>query len=78
VAGLAALVGARGARLLYLPPCPPDVNPTDRAFSQLKTGLRTAQARTREALESVIQAATGWRTGQAAKNRFDRCGYHVH
>ena len=78
VAGLAELVEARGARLLYLPPYSPDFNPIELAFSKLKTWLRTAQARTREALESVIQASTDWITGHDAKNWFDHCGYHVH
>ena len=50
VAGPAELVEARGTRLLYLPPYSPDFNPIELAFSKLKTGLRTAQARTREAL----------------------------
>ncbi len=78
VAGLAQLVEARGARLLYLPPYSPDFNPIELAFSKLKTWLRTAQARTREALESVIQAATDWISEQDAQNWFDHCGYHVH
>lgn len=78
VAGLAERVEARGARLLYLPPYSPDFNPIELAFSKLKTWLRTAQARTREALESVIQTATNWITEQDAKNWFDHCGYHVH
>ena len=78
VAGLAELVEARGARLLYLPPYSPDFNPIERAFSKLKSWLRTAQARTREALESVIQAATDWISEQDAQNWFDHCGYHVH
>jgi transposase len=71
-------VEARGVRLLYLPPYSPDFNPIELAFSKLKTGLRTAQARTREALESVIQTATDWITEQDVKNWFDHCGYHVH
>ena len=78
VAGLAELVEARGACLLYLPPYSPDFNPIELAFSKLKTGLRTAQARTREALEAVIQTATEWVTEADAKNWFDHCGYHVH
>jgi len=78
VAGLAELVEARGARLLYLPPYSPDFNPIELAFGKLKTWLRTAQARTREALEAVIQAATDWITEHDAKNWFDHCGYHVH
>ena len=78
VAGLAELVEARGVRLLYLPPYSPDFNPIELAFSKLKTWLRTAQARTREALEAVIQTATEWVTQADAKNWFDHCGYHVH
>ena len=78
VAGLAERVEARGARLLYLPPYSPDFNPIELAFSKLKTWLRTAQARTREALEAVIQTATEWVSEADAKNWFDHCGYHVH
>ena len=78
VAGLAEIAAAHGARLLYLPPYSPDFNPIELAFSKLKTWLRPAQARTREALEAVIQAATDWITEGDAKNWFDHCGYHVH
>ena len=78
VAGLAELVEARGACLLYLPPYSSDFNPIELAFSQLKTWLRTAWARTRDALEAVIQTATEWVTEADAKNWFDHCGYHVH
>ena len=78
VAGLAELVEARGARLLYLPPYSPDFNPIELAFSKLKTGLRTAQARTRDALETVIQTATEWVSEADAENWFGHCGYHVH
>ena len=75
VAGLAELVEVHGARLLYLPP---DFNPIELAFSKLKTWLRTAQARTRDASEAVIQTATEWVTEADAKNWFDHCEYHVH
>ena len=78
VAGLSEIVAARGARLLYLPPYSPDFNPIELAFSKLKTWLRTAQARTCEALEAAIRAATDWVSQQDAKKWFDHCGYHVH
>ena len=55
VAVLAEIVAARRVRLLYLLPYSPDFNPIELASSKLKTWLRTAQARTREALEAVIQ-----------------------
>ena len=78
VPGLTELVEARGARLLYLSPYSPDFNPIERAFCKLKTWLRTAQDRTRDALKVVIQTATEWVTEANAKNWFDHCGYHVH
>ena len=54
VAGMAALVEARGARLLFLPPYSPDFAPLETAWSNLKTALRTATARTRDALERAL------------------------
>ena len=78
VAGMAALVEARGARLLFLPPYSPDFDPVEQAWSKLKTALRTAQARTREALERALDQAVAGITSQDAQNWFDHCGYHVH
>ena len=78
VAGLVELVAACGARLLDLSSYSPDFNPIELAFSKLKTWLHTAQARTRDALEVVIQTATDWITEHDAKNWFDHCGFHVH
>lgn len=56
-AGLADLVAARGARLLYWPPYASDFAPIELAFSKLKTHLRSTAARTREALMSALHAA---------------------
>ena len=77
VAGLAEIAQKYEVRLRYLPPYSPDFNPIERAFSKLKTWLRTAKARTREALEEALLAAAAWITEQDAKNWFDHCGYHV-
>lgn len=77
-AGLAEIVAARGARLWYLPPYSPDFTPIELAFSKLKTHLRTAATRTREALRTALEAALDWITAQDAQNWFDHCGYHVH
>ena len=78
VAGLAELVEAREARLLFLPPYSPDFAPIEQAWSKLRTTLRTAQARTRQTLDSALEQALAWITGQDAQNWFDHCGYHVH
>jgi len=77
-AGLAELVEKRGARLLFLPPYSPDFNPIELAFSKLKTWLRTAAARTRQALDEALAQALDWISEPDAQNWFDHCGYHVH
>jgi transposase len=44
------LIEERGCGLLYLPPYSPDLNPIEEAFSKIKSLLRKAEARSREAL----------------------------
>lgn len=41
-------IRARGARLWYLPPYSPDLNPIEQAFSKIKHWMRSAQRRTIE------------------------------
>jgi len=45
-----AVLAERGAWFLFLPPYSPDLNPIEMAFAKLKAHLRTAGARTYEAL----------------------------
>ncbi len=52
VDGVRQRLEACGARLLYLPPYSPDLNPIEKAWA--KQLLRTAKARTREALDQAI------------------------
>jgi transposase len=54
VAGVRDRIAAAGAELLYLPPYSPDLNPIEKAWAKLKQLLRTARARTAEALEHAI------------------------
>ena len=54
VAGVRAAIEARGARLLYLPPYSPDLNPIEQAFAKLKALLRKAAARTVDGLWGTI------------------------
>jgi transposase len=42
-------IRAAGAKLFFLPPYSPDLNPIEQAFAKLKTLLRKAQERTVEA-----------------------------
>jgi transposase len=54
VKGVRDAIEARGARLLYLPPYSPDLNPIELAFAKLKALLRTAARRTVDALWRAI------------------------
>lgn len=54
VDGVRQRIEACGASLLYLPPYSPDLNPIEKAWSKLKTGLRSAQARTVDNLHNTI------------------------
>lgn len=50
VDGVRQAIEAAGARLVYLPPYSPDLNPIEMAFAKFKALLRAAAARTVEAL----------------------------
>jgi transposase len=65
----------RGARLLYLPPYAPDLSPIEPCWSKVKTGLRTAQARTREALDAARAAVLVTVSLADAWGWFKHCGY---
>jgi transposase len=70
-----ALIEARGAELWVLPSYSPDLNPIEAAFAKLKALLRTAAARTHEALAAAIWAALAAITPADAYGYFTHCGY---
>lgn len=76
--GLRQWLARRGIEVLFLPPYSPDFTPIEQAWSKLKTKLRQAQARTRQALEEALHPAIDWITSHDAKMWFNHCGYHVH
>jgi transposase len=50
VAGVRAAIETAGAKLLYLPPYSPDLNPIEMAFAKLKSLLRAKALRTMDEL----------------------------
>ncbi len=68
-------IEARGCRLLFLPAYSPDFSPIEEAFSKLKTLLRRAGARSREALQEAIATALDRITAADALGWFTHCGY---
>ncbi len=70
-----ALIQARGARLMYLPPYSPDLNPIELAFAKLKALLRKAAERTVPALWDRIGVILDDFTPQECSNYFRHDGY---
>ena len=74
VADIRVLIEATGARLLYLPPCSPDFNPIENAFSKLKAILRKANARSIADLWDTIGTIDQFTPAECA-NYFSAAGY---
>jgi transposase len=68
-------IEARGAALWFLPSYSPDLNPIEEAFAKVKALLRTAAARTHEALAGAIWAALAAISPRDARGYFTHCGY---
>jgi transposase len=54
------------------------LNPIEQGWSQIKTGLRRAKARTVEALIDAIKQALDTVTEVDIRGWFTHCGYPVH
>ena len=76
--GIQQMLARRRARLLYLPPYSPDLSPIEPCWSKVKTGLRTAKARTRAALDAALSQTLATVTALDAYNWFRHCGYVLH
>jgi transposase len=68
-------IEAAGARVVFLPPYSPDLNPIENAFSKLKRLVRTAGRRTLEALWSFLGQAMDAFAPAECLNYFRHCGY---
>lgn len=71
------LVESVGARLLFMPPYHPELNPIEEAWSKIKTILRAAEARTIEALDNAIAAAVTAVTPSDAIGWIRHAGYQL-
>jgi transposase len=75
--GIQAAIEARGATVLFLPPYSPDLNPIELCWSKIKTVLRTAKARTVDALLEAFANALASISTHDALAWFAHCGYAV-
>jgi len=70
-----ALIEAAGCRLLYLPPYSPDFNPIEAVFAKVKTMLRSAAARSHDALLAATKLALDAVTPADAAGCYAACGF---
>lgn len=68
-------IRAAGARLMFLPPYSPDLNPIEQVFAKLKTLLRKAGERTVEAVWKRIGALLECFKPTECANYFRNAGY---
>lgn len=69
------LIESVGAKLLYLPPYSPDFNPIEMIWSKVKRLLRSAAARTVNALHLAFGQAMDAVTRDDIRGCFTHCGY---
>jgi len=74
-AGVREAIEGAEARLLYLPPYSPDLNPIEQAFAKLKALLRRAGERTVEGLWTLLGRLLDAFTPQECCNYLHHCGY---
>jgi transposase len=75
VAGIKESIEAAGARLLYLPPYSPDLNPIELAFSKMKAHLRKAAEHTIPRLVRRIGRIVADFPASECRNFFRHAGY---
>ena len=68
-------IRAAGAKLFFLPPYSPDLNPIEQVFAKLKTLLRKAEERTTDTVTARIGSLLGAFTPAECANYFRNAGY---
>lgn len=69
------LIEEQGCELLYLPAYSPEYNPIEEAFAKIKSFLRRAAARSKEALIEAMGGALTAVTIADAQGFFEHAGY---
>ncbi len=75
VTGVAEAIEAAGARVMYLPPYSPDLNPIEQLFAKLKALLRKAKERTIDDLWDRIGKLLDEFSAQECANYLLNSGY---
>lgn len=75
VVGVKEAIEAVGARLVYLPPYSPDLNPIEQMWGKIKNCLRKASARTLRKFKVAVKMAFENINTTDLGNWFKHCGY---
>lgn len=75
VNGVREAIEGVGARVLFLPPYSPDLNPIETLFSKFKTLLRSAAERTVESLWTTCGKLIDAFPEHECRNHIRHCGY---
>jgi transposase len=75
MAGVREAIEAAGAKLLFIPPYSPDLNPIELAFSKLKALLRAKAIRTIDALWNALGGLCDSFSPSECANYFRHDGY---
>lgn len=69
------IIERAGAKLYFLPPYSPDLNPIELAWSWVKRWLNTARARTEEGINTALAMAMEMIDSATARGWIRHCGY---
>ncbi len=72
-----ATLEARGVQVIFLPPYSPDLNPIEKCWAKVKQALRTAKARTWDALLVAVRKALLAVSQSDVLAWFAHCGYDL-
>jgi transposase len=68
-------IRATGARLIFLPPYSPDLNPIEQMFSKIKQAMRKAMARSVHAVHDALATTLATITPQECSKYLQNAGY---
>lgn len=71
------MIEAHGAKLIFLPPYSPDLNPIEIAWSWLKRWLKSARARTEDSINIALAMALDIVDADMASAWIRHCGYQA-
>jgi transposase len=77
ITGVVTALAERDARVVFLPPYSPDLNPIEQVFSKVKNELRRRRLRTCDELWNAFGESLDWISPQEALHYFHHAGYAV-